>query len=347
MTLQELQDQGYELTKKEYLALHKEVTKELKTALYNSRKKLRKLYDKLEGVKPEDYFNEAVKFRRLEKLNSELEKAYMAAAKKSGEVIEESAKLGISNSFYRQQFALKLGSSLTDVNLTFTTLPNEVIETSVYGSLTAWQKMGEAAKRRYGDAKNYVPQSGTLLEAVLDDNRRKDLRKLRSAITKSLTNGEGYRKASKRVKDVFDTTATNALRIIRTEGHRNAMAGSLAMNSAAKDQGLGVRRQIVSVLDDRTRPQSAQVDGVIENEDGYFTYPGGVLVKNPGNSGVPGWDINDRESVINIIDGVEPTVRRARDPETGKTDLISWQSFDEWADSNGLKYNASGRLVRK
>jgi len=99
------------------------------------------------------------------------------------------------------------------------------------------------------------------------------------------------------------------------------------------------------VIGDRTRPQSAQVDGRMENDDGFFKYPGGALVKIPGNSGVPGWDINDRESVINIIDGVPPTTRRARDPVTGETDIISFRSFDEWAKENGLTRNRYGQLL--
>lgn len=304
MTLKELQEQGYDITREEYMALHGRVTSELKTALDDSRRKLRKLYDKLDSVKPEDYYVTAVKYNRLSKLEDDLIKAYKAAARKSGTAIKNASELAISNSYYRQQFAATLGvSTLEDVNMIFTTLPEEVVKTSVYGTATKFNE-------KFGKPNDYVAKSGTLLEAVLDKNRQADVDKIRTAVTQALTNGEGYQKASGRIKKVLDTTATNAERIMRTEGHRNQLSGQYAMTQQAREQGVNMVRQIVSVLDSRTRPQSAQVDGLKENEDGVFIYPGGVPVRVPGNSGVPGWDINDREAVIDVIDGVEPTTRR-------------------------------------
>lgn len=340
MTLKELQDQGYDITRREYMGLHKRVTDELKVALDESRKKLRALYDKLDEVKPEDYYVTAVKYDRLTKLESDLIKAYKKAAKRSGTLIKNGAELAISNAYYRQQFAAVLGTSvLEDVNLVFTVLDKNVIEASVYGTATK-------IRDKFGKAGDYVAKSGILLEAVLDKNMQADVDKIRSEVTQALTQGEGYRKASGRIKKILDTTATNAERIMRTEGHRNQMSGQYAMTRQAREQGVEMRRQIVSVLDDRTRPQSAQVDGLKENDEGFFEYPGGALVKIPGNSGVPGWDIYDRESVINIIDGVEPTTRRARDPVTGETDIISFRRFDEWAKEKGLTKNRYGQLMK-
>jgi hypothetical protein len=102
---------------------------------------------------------------------------------------------------------------------------------------------------------------------------------------------------------------------------------------------------VVAVLDDRTRPQSAQVDGEYENEDGFFEYPGGVLVRVPGNSGVAAWDINDREVVVDEVEGLEPETRRVRNPETGRNEVISWRNFRTWAQENGLKRNAYGQYL--
>jgi hypothetical protein len=137
----------------------------------------------------------------------------------------------------------------------------------------------------------------------------------------------------------------NAERIIRTETHRTRSLGHYAASQDAKSQGARIRRQIVSVLDDRTRAQSAAVDGRYENEDGLFLYPGGVLVAVPGDSGVPGWDINDRESVIDVVEGWDPETRRARNPATGENEVIGMQSFREWADAVGLRRNRYGELV--
>lgn len=339
MTLNELQEQGYDITRKEYMALHRRVTEELRNALDESRRQLRRLYDSLDSVKPEDYYVTAVRLNRLTQLQNGLIEAYNQAARRSGDVIRNASELAISNAFYRQQFAMVLGTSvLEDVNMTFATLPRDVIEASVYGTATQ-------IRDRYGVASDYIPKSGTLLEAVLDRNRAADVDKIRTAVTQALTLGEGYQKAARRIKTILDTTATNAERIIRTEGHRNQTAGQYAMTMEARAQGVPVRRRISSVLDSRTRPQSVQVDGKYENDDGLFEYPGGALVRVPGNSGVAGWDINDREAVIDVIEGVEPTVRRVRNPVTGETDIISWASFDEWARAEGLRKNEYGQWV--
>lgn len=338
MTFEELQQQGYDITKREYMAGREAVVRSLRESLDDIRSRIRKLYDKLENVSPENYFNEAVKYRRLASLEKQVTKAYQKAARSVGRTVEGHAKVGIANNYYRQQFALKLGSSLTDANMSFAVLPDEVIQASVYGTESIW-------RNRFGTPADYQPRSGALLRAVLADNRDADLRKLRQAITQSLTRGEPYREAARRVKDVLDTSASNAMRIIRTEGHRNAVAGQLAAKRHAQEEGVEARRRIVSVMDSRTRPQSARVDGRRENEDGMFEYPGGLLVRAPGNSGVAGYDINDRETVVMDIPGVEPNVRRARDPVTGETDIISYRNFDTWAREQGLTRNRYGQIM--
>jgi hypothetical protein len=340
MTFEQLQERGFDLTKADYMRGQRDVVRAYRDALTAARKRIRGLYDKLQGVSPENYFNEAVKFRRLQTLETQLIAAYRDAARAAGTTIEASAKVAISNSYYRQQYANILGSSLIEAKITVPVLSTEVIETSVYGTQALWQN-------RFGRAADYAPKSGALLKAILDKNRTADVDRVRRAITQSITLGEPYTKAAGRVKNILDSSASDAVRIMRTEGHRNATSGQYAAKQSAAADGVPTRRQIVSVLDDRTRPQSAIVDGQVEDEDGFFTYPGGVLVKIPGNSGRGEWDINDRESVIMVIDGVEPTARRARNPVTGKNEIISWQGFDDWAKSEGLTRNRYGQIMEE
>jgi hypothetical protein len=124
-------------------------------------------------------------------------------------------------------------------------------------------------------------------------------------------------------------------------------AGQYASYIDAKEQGLVAKRQVRAVLDTRTRLQSSEVDGQFDvGEGNTFIYPGGVLVAFPGNSGVARWDINDREYVIDIIDGVAPGKRIARNPDTGLLEESTYDSFDDWRKSNGLVYK-KGVLVKK
>lgn len=350
MTFREIQRQGIEITEKEYLKMLRVVNKNYKEALDKIRKEIKKLYvEVLSGVDPERYYAVASKFNRLVKLQKQIADEYIKASNKSARAITEASNIAIANNFYRQQFSIKFGSSvLEDVNMPFTLLNKEVIDISVFGTDNVWKSISESTidrlSKKFGDLTRYQPKHGTLIDTLLN-NRQRDLVKLKNALTQGLINGESFTKTSTKVKNILGTTASNAERIVRTEGHRNMMSAQMASNQFAKSEGVEAVRMIDSTLDGRTRPQSASVDGQKENEDGFFVYPGGVLVSSPGNSGIARFDINDREVVITAVEGVPPKLRRARNPVTGKTEIISYKSFNEWADEHGLKYNKFGRLV--
>lgn len=341
MTLEELFLKSYDLTEAERKALDKRMIAEYQKALGEIDKRLKEVHlNVLSGVKKEDYYNEMVKFNRLKKLSADIQKDYLKAANNVGSLQKEAAELSISNLYYRQLYAIDWTQTTNQV---FTVLPRAVIEASVYGSQEAWRLIAD----EYGDPKAYLPQSGTLLEAVMKKNKAVDLQALESKLTQALIQGKGYRATVKDIKDVMETSTAKAMRIAATEGHRNMMAGNYAMTNIARENGVDVKRKILSVLDLKTRPQSVQVDGLVENDDGYFIYPDDVRVRIPGNSGVARWDINDRESVVNIVDGEGPELRRARNPVTGKNEIIDFQSYEQWAKDNNLKKLASGKWVPK
>jgi hypothetical protein len=157
--------------------------------------------------------------------------------------------------------------------------------------------------------------------------------------------GDSYTKTARKLKGVMENDAWKALRIVNTETHRNTMAGQFATSKMLKSKGVEAKRMIVSVLDTKTRMQSAQVDGQLEDDNGYFHYPNGTLVAIPGNSGRPEWDIQDREGVIMSLDGTSTELRRGRNPVTGEADIIEWTSFNDWMKANNLVYNKSGVMV--
>ena len=340
MTFEEIATKAMTLTQAESQAVAKKVIKEYETALKAMNESLEKAYLKLTESKPEDYFNYMTKFNRLSMLTEDLQKKYLAAARIIGKETEAAAEQAISNSYYRNLYAMNWSEAAQGV---FVALDQKVIDVSVYGTQEAWKAISDTAK--FGRSETYLPQSGTLLEELLIKRNPQVINDIETTIRAGLMAGESYAKMAKRVKNIMDNDAWKALRIVNTETHRNQMAGQYASMMALKDEGVQARRMIVSVLDTRTRPQSAQVDGKFEDDDGYFHYPNGVLVAIPGNSGNPAWDINDREAVIMSVDGQPPEIRRGRDPVTGKTDIISWTSFDDWMKTNGLKYNKNGIMV--
>jgi hypothetical protein len=346
MTFEGINKQAFSLTEKESAKIAGQIVKDYQTSLKLLNARLKKVYDQyLDGIPPGEYYNVMTKYERLTKLIKELQTEYLATAKLVGEETKRAAELSISNSYYRNMYAINWpidGPGL------FTPLNTKIIEISVYGTPKVWQELTAQARARltdeFGDPTNYLPQSGTLIDELVTKRRGEVLAGIESAVRQSLITGDGYRKTARKIRGIMETDANKALRIVRTESHRNVMAGNYAMTQNARANGVDVRRMIVSTLDVRTREQSAIVDGRLEDDKGYFTYPGGVKVAIPGNSGNPSWDINDRESVINTIGGEVPQLRRGRNPVTGETDIISWTSFDDWMKDNNLTYK-KGKMV--
>jgi hypothetical protein len=87
------------------------------------------------------------------------------------------------------------------------------------------------------------------------------------------------------------------------------------------------------------------MDGQRVGVDEPFTYPNGVKAFTPGTTGIAKYDINDRETVIDIIDGESPKIRRGRNPITGENEVFSYKSFSSWAKENGLTKNKYGELL--
>ena len=130
-----------------------------------------------------------------------------------------------------------------------------------------------------------------------------------------------------------------------SEIHKSLNGGAYGSYVDAKDQGLVENRKILAVKDVRTRRQSIQVDKKIDDKDNLFTYPGGRKVYYPGSSGVAGWDINDRETTIEIIQGIEPQLQRGRNPKTGKNEISNFSDYRTWAKTHGLTKNKWGEYV--
>ena len=341
MTFDEIAKKAVSLTQAENEAVARKVIGEYETLLRSMNEQLKDLYAKtLSAVDTANYFNEASKYNRMGALIEDLQKKYLAASKLIGKETAAAAESAIANSYYRNMYVTNWAVDQS----VFSVISQDLIGVSVYGTPEYWK----ALKEEYGE--EYLPQYGTLLSELLVKRQPEVIAAIEQAVRAGLITGESYAKVAARIKKIMETDAASALRIVRTETHRNMMAGQYAAAMDARAQGVEARRMIVSVLDMRTREQSASVDGQLEDDEWYFTYPGGLKVAIPGNSGVAAFDINDRESVIMTVDGTPPELRRARshvkDPITGKyeTDIINWTSFNDWAKQNNLVYK-NGKLV--
>lgn len=352
MNWSDFQAQGYNLTEAEIKVLSKQVIQQYQAAYEAVSADLKNQYAKiLTGVKPEDYYNEMMKYNRLDKMQKEIKKLYLSYSSKSGLIIENISYVGFTNEFYRAQYEASWLATFP-VGI----MPRQLAEFAVLGSESSWKAITKRIEDVYGKISIYKAQSGTLLD-LLTANARKELTAINNAITQGLLQGKSYPKVSKDLKAIIGEflvkqgkvnatgAMSNAMRIIRTETSRAMNAGHYANSKYIDSKGIKVERQISSVLDNRTRAQSAQVDKQRVKIDEPFIYPGGVQVNYPGNSGVAKWDINDRETTLDIIDGHEPAVRIGRNPTTGVNETFSHKDFQTWAKEQGLKRNKYGELL--
>jgi len=274
-------------------------------------------------------------------------------AKRAGILTKNSIALAFSNTYYRKAYA----TEWLVPNARLGILPNKLVELTTLGTKKAWDEITKSIIKKFGDKLNYMPQKGTLT-SLLAANRNKELENLRSAITQGFINQQSKNSTMQIIRQIIghealkDGTLTltgaksNAMRILRTETNRTANMGSYAQTKYADEHGIEMERQMQAVLDINTRAQSQSMDGQRRGVDEPFNYPKpGVTAMTPGTTGVAAYDINDRETVIDIIDGEDPQIRRGRNPETGKNEVFEYKDYNQWAKDKGLKQDKSGRWV--
>jgi hypothetical protein len=338
-TYAQMQEQSTGIVLREIRPLRSDMLRQYKIALDKTRDDLAIVYARiLSDVDPKDYYVTMQKFNRLQKLEKSIIKTYNEHAIKAGKDVERASRLAISNNYYRNQYSTTWFDPYP-----FTMIDPVAIEVSVYGTADVINRVKNTTRKARLTAQ--IPPSGKTLKKLLSDNKTKEVEKVLQTVTQGLIRGDSFKRMSGEVKDVFDESASNALRVMRTEGHRNLEAGQWNQWNDAKDLGVEGGRNILSAGDNKMRPQSAAMDGQSEDENGMFTYPGGIKAPYPGSSGVARFDINDRETTIVSIDGQEPELRRARNPVTGKNEVVSFKDFDKWTKENDLKKNKYGELV--
>lgn len=352
MTLEEMQKANKKRTEailgawtKQPTGMTREMLKVYRDGYIDITQRLEKVYARiLSGVAPEDYYNVMLQRNRLETLQKDMVDSYRKAARQAGVMQFDMSKTAFRNMYYQNMYSVNWFSEPY-----FSIIDEKALEVSVYGTDKIWQSIKKVDRPKY---KPYLPQYGTLV-SVLNANATNDIKKIKNAVVSGLRAGDSYAKVARNLRKVFNTTASNAIRIARTEGNRNLNSGAYANSQAAVNMGIDLQRMYLATLDLRTRTQSGSMDGQTVPADQPFTY-GGLSWYIPGNSGNPAYDINDRCTAIDLVDGVPPTARRGlnpvRDPKTGdlssgKSEVTNFKTFDTWMEEKGLKRNKSGAIV--
>ncbi len=294
----------------------------------------------LSAIKPEEFRAVMSQFDRLKKLQKSITEIYRQHASKAGSIQTETGRIAMTNKYYDDMFSMNQFTKTLGKEY-FIYIDQKAVEVSVLGTPKIWDQL-----TKEGQAKlyPYQPKHGTLIQVLLD-NQTKDLIKIKQIVTQGIIQGTSWSETAQQIQHTMETSASNAMRIARTEGARNMNAGEFADSMAAAESGVEFKRRYIATMDDRTRKQSSSMDGQEIDPEGSFVYPNGVKSQIIGSSGVPKYDINDRCTSINIIKDLEPEMRTAKLPGEKRSTPINYQNHGDWMKDNGLKYNKSGKIV--
>lgn len=120
---------------------------------------------------------------------------------------------------------------------------------------------------------------------------------IRSEVSRGIANGSTWNQTASSLAfgmtSPFNKAYNNAVRIVRTEGHRIQNQAQSDTLNKAKAKGADVVKQWDSTLDDVTRDTHKALDGQIKEIDEPFEV-GGLSAMQPGGFGDPAEDCNCR-----------------------------------------------------
>lgn len=222
-------------------------------------------------------------------------------------------------------------------------------------------KLPRYTKRQFEQAINY-PLSKLINAAKMKTGRNVDIEQVYTTIVSGVEQGLSLPKINKSIdvalgyrdSQTGKWIADKALRKGQTyKTTRTLRTEVLRMRSTAEtDQWINQqpivesKLQLVETLDDRTRSQSANMDGQIANNEGKFLYPNGQRAY-AHRSGVAKWDINDRSTTITLDPDFPPESRIQRDVKTGKNKVLPFTNFKEYAATQNLRVNRYGEVLFK
>ena len=341
MTFAEFQRLGYVLTEKDMLPYERQIIANYQAAYRDIAARLQKQYLKvLSGVAPENYYNEMLKYNRLNIMLDQITADYYKYASDSGKATIKALKIGFTDNYYRQQFTTSWGA----VAAKYTVLPPSLIELATLGTDKSFKAVKDSVVKTFGEKPQYMPQVGSL-SALISENAQKEVDAIRRYIVTGLRNGIGYQKTARSVRDTVGYfyeqngkrkvkgAMASAIRIVRTEGNRVLNAASYANAMQLDSQGEEVYKQWMATLDGNTRDRHGSLGGQKRDVDKAFD-SGGNSAMYPGDFGIASMDCNCRCTVNTIVPGLEPDIRMGRNPVTGRNEVFEYKSYDQWRADN-------------
>lgn len=162
------------------------------------------------------------------------------------------------------------------------------------------------------------------LQPHMSRSERWARRKITSAITQSVLLGDSVPRASKRLRSVVEMDARAATRAARTALTGAENAGRVGAYRRAQGMGIGVRKQWMATLDERTRDSHRELDGETVGVEERFS--NGLMY--PGDPSGPAGEVwNCRCTLVADVEGVD-TSRFPRPSEV--VDVNDPEAYAKW-----------------
>ena len=156
-------------------------------------------------------------------------------------------------------------------------------------------------------------------------------KQITASVTSSILQGKSIKHmADDLQKRITTMSRDSAIRTARTAVTGAQNAGRMDSYAAAEKMGIKLKKEWLATLDARTRHSHAMLDGEQVVQDKKFSNG----CRFPGDPQGPPWEIyNCRCTLIAAVEGVDTSTaqRRARNADTGQTEVISDMTYAEWA----------------
>lgn len=156
-------------------------------------------------------------------------------------------------------------------------------------------------------------------------------KQITASVTSSILQGKSIKHmADDLQKRITTMSRDSAIRTARTAVTGAQNAGRMDSYAAAEKMGIKLKKRWLATLDARTRHSHAMLDGEQVAQDKKFSNG----CRFPGDPQGPPWEIyNCRCTLIAAVEGVDTSSaqRRAKNADTGQTEVIPNMSYAEWA----------------
>jgi len=173
-----------------------------------------------------------------------------------------------------------------------------------------------------------APVAGKRLSKRLYQYRDKLADNVTQNIISGLFQGKSYAEIALWINEETEASYKQALRITKTEGGRTQSTTTQKGYQEAEKKGIHLKKRWLSTLDKKTRHDHRELDGQTIDVDDYFII-GGHKAKGPRLFGVAKEDISCRCTTIEVVEDIEPKLRKDNDNKK----VVKYKNYADWLDS--------------